>query len=85
MEAKRVVRMKNGKYAIQDGYEEFMDFGEGKLGRVVWDFEMFRDSSDKSHRLLFNTEHDADQHIQKWINENQISEICMEVYINEEK
>ena len=79
MEVKRVVRMKNGKYAIQEGCEDT------DHDTIHWEFENFHTPTDKWERLLFNTEHDANQHIQKWINENQISEICMEVYINEEK
>ena len=80
MDAKRVVRMKNGKYAVQVGWydkeHECMD----------WDFETFIEPPKGVYeRLLFHTEHDANKHVQAWVEENQISEICMEVYINEER
>ena len=58
MEVKRVVRMKNGKYAIQEGCEDT------DHDTIHWEFENFHTPTDKWERL---------------------SEICMEVYINEEK
>ena len=78
MESKRVVRMKNGKYAIQIGYED------REFDCMIWDFEHVN-TPEKCERLLFTTEHDAEQYVKKWVDENAISEICVEFYINGEK
>ena len=85
MESMRVVKMKNGKYAIQTGYEVSSPIGNcSEETHIEWDFEHVS-TPEKWERLLFTTEHDANKHVQAWVDENQISEICMEVYINEER
>ena len=80
MEAMRVVRMKSGKYAIQHGIED------RENDAMEWNFENVYNHETKEYTpLLFTTEHDADQHVAKWREENQIVEICTELYINEER
>ena len=80
MEAMRVVRMKNGKFAIQYGSE----VTKGPLTYLEWSFES-EEKNGKWGHLYFEKEDEADAYLQKWTNENCIAEICMEVYINEEK
>lgn len=80
MEAMRVVKMKNGKFAIQYGSEIMED----TCTHMEWSFES-EDKNGKWVHLYFEKEDEADAYLQKWINENCIAEIRTEVYINEEK
>jgi len=81
LDAMRVVRMKNGKFAIQRGYEDCEDRS------MDWDFETGivtgAISGVGEHiRLMFETEAEANKHVQKWIDDNRIIEVCMEVYLD---
>jgi len=73
LDAMRVVRLKNGKFAIQRGYEDCEDRS------MDWDFEY---SETHNSRVMFDTEAEANQHVQKWIDDNRIVEVCMEVYLD---
>lgn len=91
MEAMRIVKMKSGKFAIQRGMEveDNLPFDRSFVycTHVEWYFEEGR--TDKARlewgRILFDKEIEAEAYIQKWLNENTISEIRTEFYINEEK